>query len=53
MSDLFQEAVATMFDTHAVAIDDAVLDAAGVAAWMKQSLGAEEPGSIAGTIKDS
>jgi hypothetical protein len=49
MTEFFQEAVTTMFDTHAVAIDDDnrnVLDAAGVAAWMKQSLGAEEPGSI-------
>jgi hypothetical protein len=49
MSDFFEEAVAAIFDTHAVAVDDDnqnVLDAVGVAAWMKKSLGAEEPGPI-------
>jgi hypothetical protein len=49
MTDFFQEAVAAMFDAHAVAVDDDnnnVLDAAGVATWMQQSLGAQEPGPI-------
>jgi hypothetical protein len=59
MTDFFQQAVTAVFEKHVVTVgndndnndddDDgrlAVLDAAGVAAWMKQSLGAEEPGSI-------
>jgi hypothetical protein len=49
MTDFFREAVMTMFDAHAVAVDDDnnnVMDAAGVATWMKKSLGAEEPGPI-------
>jgi hypothetical protein len=49
MTDFFRDAVGTMFDAHAVAVDDDnnnVMDASGVATWMKKSLGAEEPGPI-------